>query len=497
MIEQALRKRLQPVVDRRRHVDLAWRLSVTWFLMGAVGLILWGVDWLWGWRAPVAGWILSAIAILATVWAIHRSRRTQPDYAAIAREIEQHHPDLKALLLAAVEQQPKEPDGQWGYLQEWVVLQAISHAMSHDWAKSVSNRRLALARLCGIAALVFLVAVLLQAGSFGPDRASHRGVLRDAAYSVTVTPGDTTVEQGSPVVIVARFEGRVPPEATLVFGPAGQSIQRMALTQNLGDPVFGGIIQAVQSDLAYRIEYAGQATRDYTIGTYEHPSLTRADARIVYPPYTQLPEKVILDTRQVSAVEGSQVTLTFTLNKPVTTARLVPKEGPAVDLTADPNGNTAQGPNIYTTSITAVQTQRWELRLTDAQNRANKVPERFVLEVQKNLAPNLRPVFPNQDVQVSPLEELALEAEASDDFGLIRYGLTYALAGTADKEVALGGPAESKAKQKAQYLLALEDLNAQPDQLLTYSFWAEDAGPDGKTRRTASDIYFAEVRSFE
>jgi hypothetical protein len=120
-----------------------------------------------------------------------------------------------------------------------------------------------------------------------------------------------------------------------------------------------------------------------------------------------------------------------------------------------------------------------------------------VLEVQKNLAAVVRTVFPNQDVQVSPLEELALEAEVSDDFGLIRYGLIYALAGIADQEVTLGGAVESKAKQKVQYLLALEDLKAQPDQLITYSFWAEDAGPDGKVRRVASDIYFAEVRSFE
>ena len=48
-----------------------------------------------------------------------------------------------------------------------------------------------------------------------------------------------------------------------------------------------------------------------------------------------------------------------------------------------------------------------------------------------------------------------------------------------------------------QYLLALEDLNAQPDQLLTYHFWADDIGPDGKTRRTSSDMYFVEIRHFE
>jgi len=325
-------------------------------------------------------------------------------------------------------------------------------------------------------------------------------VLGASGYSVTVTPGDTAVEQGSPVVIVARFDGRVPAEAVLAYGPAGRPAERMTLTRTLADPVFGGILQAVQSDLVYRIEYAGRTTRDYRIQTYEHPRLTRADARIVYPEYTQLPEKVLQDTRQIIAVEGSQVTWTLTLNMPVTTARLVPREGPALDLLPDGPGSdmgSVRGPATYAISLTAAQTQRWELRLADSRGRTNKVPDRFVLEVQKNLPPQVRPVFPGQDVQVSPLEELDLEVEVSDDFGLLRHGLTYAVAGAAEQEVTLGGPSESKAKEKSKFLLALEGLRAEPDQLLTYSFWAEDAGPDGATRRTASDIYFVEVRSFE
>jgi hypothetical protein len=57
--------------------------------------------------------------------------------------------------------------------------------------------------------------------------------------------------------------------------------------------------------------------------------------------------------------------------------------------------------------------------------------------------------------------------------------------------------ATSQAAPQIRYLLALEGLKAEPDQLLTYFFWAEDIGPDGKPRRTASDMYFAEVRPFE
>ncbi len=45
--------------------------------------------------------------------------------------------------------------------------------------------------------------------------------------------------------------------------------------------------------------------------------------------------------------------------------------------------------------------------------------------------------------------------------------------------------------------MELEKLGAQPDQLFAYHFWVEDIGPDGKLRRTQSDMFFAEVRPFE
>jgi len=493
MIEKALRKRLRPIVNRRRRLHLAWRLSAYWFVLALVGIGLMGVNWLWGWRSPVANWALCVAAVLATVLAFYKYRRMHPDYRAVARNIERQHSDMQALLLTAIEQEPQHPDGQLGYLQEWVIGEALRHAADHDWLRSISTKKLALANLGRIAALLLLVAVFSQMLPSAPVLfVADRNVLAAKGYHISVSPGDTSVESGTPVVILARFEGRVPPGASVLFGESGQEPQQMALTRSLDDPVFGGIIQEVKSDLLYHIEYAGKRTRDYTITVYQHPKLTRADARIVYPSYTKLPEKVIEDTRQVSVVEGSQVTLTFTLNKPVTAARLVPRTGIALGLTVDD-----EYPNVLATSITALKSQRYELHLTDAQGRSNKMPPRFAIDVHKNLPPQVIPAFPNRDVVASPLEELSLEAKVSDDYGVTGYGLSYTLVGTQSKDVALSQSAASNEDPKIQYLLALEELNAQPDQLLTYYFWADDVGPDGKARRTSSDIYFAEVRHFE
>jgi hypothetical protein len=419
MIEEALRKRLRPIVNRRRRLHLAYFLSVCWIVAALLGIGLISASRYWGWKSPVANWALCISTVLATLYALYRSRRMQPDYKAVARHIEQHHPDMQALLLAAIEQEPEGSGGQFGYLQNRVIGEAVRHAMKHNWLQSISTKRLLSAELVGALALTLIITTLLQLFPSVPFlRVKGLNVPERRGFDVTVSPGDTSVEAGSPVVILARFGRRVPPRAALLYGEPGREFKQIPLTRNLDDPVFGGIIQQVNSNLLYYIEYADQRSRDYRISIYERPVLTRADAKVIFPSYTNLPEKVIKDTRQVSAVEGSQVILTFILNK------VVAKDGLPLELTID-----GEHPNVYETSMTATKNERYELHLADDHGLTNEVPPRFVIDVHKNLPPELKAVFPNRDVLASPLEELNLEAEVSDDYGVTGYGLSYALAG--------------------------------------------------------------------
>jgi len=59
------------------------------------------------------------------------------------------------------------------------------------------------------------------------------------------------------------------------------------------------------------------------------------------------------------------------------------------------------------------------------------------------------------------------------------------------------GGIRGKDRKEVSHLVSLEDLKAEPDQLLSYFLWVEDVGPDGKVRRNQGDMFFAEVRPFE
>ena len=61
----------------------------------------------------------------------------------------------------------------------------------------------------------------------------------------------------------------------------------------------------------------------------------------------------------------------------------------------------------------------------------------------------------------------------------------------------LGHDSKPDEKLVMQHMLKFEELSVTTDQLVSWYLWADDVGPDGKTRRTASDMFFAEVRPFE
>ena len=488
MMDRVLKNHLDPIARNHRRWQLFRALTFGWLTAAAVGVTLILVRVLTGWSSPWTPVLLLAGTIVWTGVSWGRNRQRRFDYTALARKIEAENPGLHTLLLTAVEQTPDPSTGELNYLQERVLHEALAHEESQHW-QALTLRHLDLMQIANGLALLFFLGVLLGLYLSTPRGGFVGGLF---AQGVTVTPGDASVEKGSSLVVLANFQGEVPAEATLVVRPANEPERRIPLTKNLDDPVFGTSLPDIKSELTYRVEYGGEATRDFKVTTFEFPRLEHADAKVTFPEYTGLPEKTIEDTRRVSAVEGSALDYTFHLNKPVTSATLVPKDGPQISVLADTNR-----PNVYVSNFKLEKSGRYELILVDDAGRTNKLPPLFVLDALTNRVPELKFAFPKGDQRVSALEEIAFKAEASDDFGLKGYGFAYNLAGQEARFIELGNSAGPHEKRAFDHLVPLENLGAHVDELLSYYLWAEDVGPDGNPRRTTSDMFFAEVRPFE
>ncbi|MDR3635671.1 MAG: hypothetical protein P4L84_17850 [Isosphaeraceae bacterium] len=492
-----LQRALERVAKRYRRVRFWGGLALCWLFWSAACAALSlmasqpGNAWVLGGRSLLACAAVAVLSALVCGLLAHRSVR---DPRWVARRIEERHPELATGLLAAVEQDEASAGGARTFLQAAVIGQALRHRRRRDWEAIVSPWAIRGAELAHAVALGVLLLTLVGLVRESRSRAAERSAQAalGALADIAVDPGDVSLERGSTLLVVARFGGRVPAEAQLVVEDAKDAGARRGMSRSLEDPTFAGRVESVNTDLAYHVAFDDRRSPTYHVRVFEYPELQRTDAKLDYPAYTALPAKTVEDVRHVTAVEGTKTTLLFRLNKEVAAARLLDEKGQAIDLAP-----VQEGEPVYRAQLTLADSQRYKLQLLDREGRRNKLPAELAVNVTRNRVPVITMTQPGRDMRVSPVEELRLKAKMEDDFGLIRHGLSYAVAGQENRDVVLKAGTPGPRTVQAEHVLDFESFHAAPDQLVTYFFWAEDYGPDGKSRRTSGDMYFAEVRHFE
>src|SRR5439155_10803009 len=194
-----------------------------------------------GWALSFATTLIIAAGIIAAFIIGVRQARREPDWRGLARQIEMRSPQLDGRLLTAV-QQTASPGAELNYLQQRLIEEALRDSRQNDWAGAIPASRLALAQTAHWTALVLCALVLWNL----PRTQSHSLLARISDFSVTVNPGDTTLERGSSLVVIARFAAAVPPGVELVVSqPSHAGTRRIPLVKSLADPIFGGSVPEV------------------------------------------------------------------------------------------------------------------------------------------------------------------------------------------------------------------------------------------------------------
>ncbi len=528
-----VRLRLEEVVRLWRRVVRWQRVSIVWGLAAiAAGICLLSAN-----PGSVQAWAnLSAVAICtaaaATMLLFLPRRVSQTELQNSARHVEETFPDLSQRLVTLLEQSPDRDTGRFTALQKQLAHEVHSHADIHDWRRCVPQRRLRLVKLASWIALIVVALTSAElwaikpvgANSISSSSKDKPAVDASVKTTVEIEPGNAEVERGSNLLILARFAGPLPATVSLdqqfanAKTPEGAAAQ-VAMSKSLDDPIFGARLGNVEKSFRYSVTYDGQTSPTYDVTVFELPRVERIDATISYPKYAGLKDETIEDTWQVSAVEGSQVRLSCTLNKPLKSARLVASDGTAFPMSSSKTRSLRKTPETtpeqpadaaqsgdaseeaekftYLVNVPVSKSMRLKFVLEDEKGRSNREPGEFRIISLPNRPAEIAIKFPAKDQKVSPIEELQLQATAYDDFGLKEHGLIFSLGDREPKTVTLGQEGVAKTKHALDYVLSLELLEAQPDQLVSYYFFADDIAADGSVRRTMSDMFFAEVRHFE
>src|SRR3954451_14176801 len=142
MIESHLKQHLEPVAQRRRQLQLFVGLAASWAAVAIAAVLFLLLRHYAGLSSPFIFGALLLAALVGAGLAWRKSSRWEPDFREVARRIEQENPELHALLLTAVEQQPDPKSGQMNFLQDRVIREAVDHCQKHEWIRTVSSREL-------------------------------------------------------------------------------------------------------------------------------------------------------------------------------------------------------------------------------------------------------------------------------------------------------------------------------------------------------------------
>ena len=502
---------LNRVSLRFQRLRLGWLLTTVWSLaiLGLILAIYFKPD-LFKLSSQLAIWVCIAIVFCYGIaWLI--SRAAFLDRRWLANQIEQYHPSLNQRLITAVSSRNEDASR---YLRKSLTEETLLHAYTHDWNQVVSKRSMTMVWFAQFVSLFFVIAIIISATSLSSAKDKRLLDLFLPSNDITdikmeVQPGNAEIERGTHCLVTVRIQGKLPDQVSLFAKSAenldGESIQ-LEMQRSLNDPVFARYLNKVTDDLEYAIEAHANRSETYRLRVFDYPALIRSDAELTSPAYAGQEKRFVKDTRRVTVPEGTRLTWFCHVNKPLDSVELINEQGEILEMTSsDSTGLT------YEISAVVEATQKWKLRLRDSQGRLSKIEETLIATALPNKAPELK-AEKITDATVSPLEELSVQAKIRDDYSLLRAGVQYSLANGETEERVLFDSVESKLQstssvQKSQptvsrdasvqTILDFEAMGSEPDQLLSYFFWAEDLDRSGQVRRVEGEMYFAEVRPFD
>ena len=467
-------------------------------ILAAAGIVMW--------LAPddgaltllaVAACLAGLAAIVVSAW----QSRGRPSDRQIARFIEERvatRADVQPLDDVLVSAVDAGASGETGDFRRLVMESAVRRLEAVSAASIVTTRALGRAALSAAAGVIVLAASVAVAWPM-LTRASETAWITIFPQSilVEVLPGDVRVPVGQPLTIRAsvrassRFLTRFTPRLTV---EAGRELRTVAMAPDGAG--FQFVFESIDRTFQYRVTAGSRRSADYTVTALVGAQVERIDLRYEYPAFANLPPREERDGGDIYGPAGTKVHVRVYTDKPVASGQMVLGMAPA-GAAADRHVVLRRtGDRVVEGDLVLARDDSYRVGLADLDGLRTAGDTEYFLRVMDDRPPDVRILRPAGDQQITPLEEVAIEARAEDDHGISRFELVYAVAGRAPKVVPFPRAGASELSRSATLTLAAEDLGVQPGDVITYYARARDVGRGKRSTETRSDMFFLEVRPF-
>ena len=429
-------------------------------------------------------------AAVASLWRL----RHRPDDRQLARFVEERVPELDDTLATAVEIEDRlrsstaSPASSFAPL---VVEAAVSRLRTVDPERVIEPAMMSRAVRLAAGAAAALLLTLVFARPFLEKSAQVAYVkLFPSSVAVHVMSGDMRIPAGRPVTIAARVSGerialgRIAPAVTVQSAAGTATLPMVA--------VYGGYelrIPALERSFTYRVTAGPARSHDYAVTALVPARVQRIELRYEYPSFTALPARHEANGGDVFGPAGTRVKLLVHTDKAVASGRLAfAGAKPAIELARSAD-------RVLESSFTVKDEGAYRIRLQDVDGLSSEGIEYFV-RVMDDRPPTVHILRPAGDQQITPLEEVPIEARADDDFGIASLEMVYSVAGGPEKAVpftSVGGTDQARIGAR---MLAAEDLKVKPGDVIAYYAQARDVARAKRSTLTRSEIFFLEVMPF-
>jgi hypothetical protein len=303
-------------------------------------------------------------------------------------------------------------------------------------------------------------------------------------YDLAVQPGNKTIRRKSDQLISAQLLGFSAHQVVL-HARYGEATKWDSASMQPGSEgsayqfKFVGLTDPVE----YYVQADGTESKHFKISVRDLPGVKRVKVALHYPAELRLKDVVQDPGGDIRAVDGTRADLSVLTDKPLERGLIVFEDGARLPL------RKGEG-NWLTVEMPIHKDGSYHVAALD-NGEAIRISDDYFIEAGKDEPPSIRIANPGKDPKVTPIEEVPVTVEASDDFGVEGLDLHYSVNGGAEQVVPLLKTKGSK-EASGTTLLSLENFKLVPGDLVSIYATARDA-----THTSQSDIIFAEAEPFD
>lgn len=236
---------------------------------------------------------------------------------------------------------------------------------------------------------------------------------------LSVEPGESVILRGSPFVVRARVEGRIPGELFLSIWPEAGEMRRTAM-ESEGNSQFVYRMESVQSSFRFQAIHGGAPSPIYGVRVVDPPDIRKIKLTLTPPDYTGLPEEV-REEGHVDALKGTAVKLEILATRGVVEGRLILNQESELPLKVQ--GERLSG------SLFIFFPGSYSIRLKSDDGFENPAPVHYQVRLLADRFPEAEILGPAEDMEVTGNEMIPVLYSARDDFGITALRLGYQAGG--------------------------------------------------------------------